>query len=552
MNALAAWAAASVLNALWQTALVFCAAWLAAKLVRPAGARAAHRVWVSALVLEVLLPFCRMRPEIWWASLLAALKSAGSGSVTVHLEADRLGGTTHPWLPGWAQTALAAFLLLALGVAAVRLTWNLWRTRDLLRRAEPFIPPSEFERLLASSAEALGVDRAQVTVARLGGLPGPATLGCRRHTILLPTDLMDAGFSGKEREELAAVLAHELVHIRRKDFARNLLYELISLPIAWHPLLVLTRSQVNETRELTVDAEAAAFLAGDKTYARSLVRIAARLAMHPVPRPNVAMGLCDNNIFERRIVNLMRNSAKISRGRWAATVTACLLLALGTAFAAMALQTDVQPDGTVKDGVATLSPGHAAQNLISKVAPNYPVDAKKAGIQGTVVLAAVIGKDGQMENLRVVSGPPELQESALDAVKQWVYKPYLLNGKPVEVETKINVTYSLSDRRPAAAGAMNGESAQKVVDGATIQPKLIKSVDAAYPPDAKLSHMEGLVKVSTRIDDQGRPHVLGVEGPEAFWQSAKAAVEQYTFEPAIRDGKHVEATMLIDVSFRIY
>ena len=166
-------------------------------------------------------------------------------------------------------------------------------------------------------------------------------------------------------------------------------------------------------------------------------------------------------------MNLMRNSEKISRGRRAATMAACLLLALATTFAATALQTDVKPDGTVKDGVATLSPGHAAQNLISKVTPIYPIDAKKAGIQGTVVLAAVIGKDGQMKDLRVVSGPPELQASAMDAVKHWVYKPYLLNGGPVEVETKINVTYSLSDRRPPASGGpQSGSGAvQKEGDG---------------------------------------------------------------------------------------
>ena len=55
----------------------------------------------------------------------------------------------------------------------------------------------------------------------------------------------------------------------------------------------------------------------------------------------------------------------------------------------------------------------------------------------------MIGTDGNMENVRVISGPPELQQSALDAVRQWTYKPYLLNGDAVEVETTINVIYNL-------------------------------------------------------------------------------------------------------------
>ena len=84
-----------------------------------------------------------------------------------------------------------------------------------------------------------------------------------------------------------------------------------------------------------------------------------------------------------------------------------------------------------------------AGNLISKVSPVYPPDAKKARIQGKVLLKAVIGKDGHVEHLDVVSGPSELQQSSVDAVRQWVYKPYLLNGDPIEVETTISVIYTL-------------------------------------------------------------------------------------------------------------
>jgi len=74
----------------------------------------------------------------------------------------------------------------------------------------------------------------------------------------------------------------------------------------------------------------------------------------------------------------------------------------------------------------------------------YPPDAKKKRVQGKVVLKAEIGKDGHVESLHVVSGPSELQQSAMDAVRQWVYKPFLLNGNPVNVITKITVQYTLA------------------------------------------------------------------------------------------------------------
>ena len=81
--------------------------------------------------------------------------------------------------------------------------------------------------------------------------------------------------------------------------------------------------------------------------------------------------------------------------------------------------------------------------LIYKVTPLYPAIARAAGQQGTVVLQATISKAGSIENLRVVSGLPMLQQAAMDAVAQWRYRPYLLNGQPVEVETTVNVVFKL-------------------------------------------------------------------------------------------------------------
>jgi protein TonB len=81
---------------------------------------------------------------------------------------------------------------------------------------------------------------------------------------------------------------------------------------------------------------------------------------------------------------------------------------------------------------------------VHQVKPNYPPLARQARVQGSVVLQAVISKDGTIQNLRVVSGHPMLVQSALDAVKQWRYKPYFLNGEPVEVETSITVNFTLA------------------------------------------------------------------------------------------------------------
>jgi len=82
--------------------------------------------------------------------------------------------------------------------------------------------------------------------------------------------------------------------------------------------------------------------------------------------------------------------------------------------------------------------------LIRKVQPTYPPLARQARIQGAVLLQAEISKDGTIQNLRLISGHPMLTSAAIDAVKQWRYKPYILNGEPVEVETQITVNFTLS------------------------------------------------------------------------------------------------------------
>ena len=90
-----------------------------------------------------------------------------------------------------------------------------------------------------------------------------------------------------------------------------------------------------------------------------------------------------------------------------------------------------------------ISQGVSKGLLIYRIEPTYPPVARQARIQGTVVLTAIIDKDGNIQNLQVVSGHPMLAPAAINAVKQWRYRPFLLNGTPVEVETAVTVNFQL-------------------------------------------------------------------------------------------------------------
>jgi periplasmic protein TonB len=101
----------------------------------------------------------------------------------------------------------------------------------------------------------------------------------------------------------------------------------------------------------------------------------------------------------------------------------------------------VAPPSTITHVIRTSS--MLQGSLIRRVDPAYPQLAKSARVQGPVVLAALISKAGTIEDLRVVSGHPMLVKAAIDAVSQWHYRPYILNGDAVEVDTQITVNFTL-------------------------------------------------------------------------------------------------------------
>jgi TonB family protein len=97
----------------------------------------------------------------------------------------------------------------------------------------------------------------------------------------------------------------------------------------------------------------------------------------------------------------------------------------------------VQPDFQSRRIVGSLD----ARSILRRDPPVYPVGARAMGVHGIVVIQATIGKDGHTGDLHVISGPSLLQQAALDAVSHWLYKPVLLNGQPVEIETQISVNF---------------------------------------------------------------------------------------------------------------
>ncbi len=552
-STLESWLLTYVLNALWQIPIVFAAAWLAARASHRNGPAFQHTLWTTALFAEVLLPACSASPTQLLQTVLHWLNSfRQSGALqTAHITITMGQPNLAPeglHLPPTLIVAGALLYLAALLYFATRLATGLHQTASLRRRAQPLTLNGHASQSYHRFSQLFRVNHSLVAAST--EIASPITLGIRRPTLLLPSHIETALLA----EDLDAALAHEFAHMCRRDFAKNLLYELISLPIAFHPVVWLTRRRMSETRELLCDALAANAVAGPQRYARSLLRLATQFAAHPhaAASPH-AIGIFDAHPFknfERRVMNLTHRSIELKGA--ARLVPAILSLALigGASTAALAFRQQVatpQPaiaPAEVIIGPAPIGPGpsnvkiapdqigpgpsnvkivpdqfgvgpsnvdiasapagvgpsaivlgvphpvnghpkssfkvdipdpagpnpvvkvltpttaqttqttttttlqvHASDIAGSRdkfVEPVYPPDAKAAGIQGSVVLDAVIGKDGQISSLKLVSGPPELTKAAWEAVKQWTYKPYLLNGDPVAVQTTITVTFALA------------------------------------------------------------------------------------------------------------
>jgi TonB family protein len=473
------WLLSYLFNALWQIPLIFAAAWIAARVLHPAdlgsdlGADPCvnpgleHRIWVGALWLQLILPACNLQVASLWHTLLNLLPSTGTvsnGGVHILLGSAATAGVSTLRLPLVLEAGLVLAWACCTLYFAARLTWGLFQTHILARTATRLTLIGESASRWTGHCHRMEIATPPPEIAASPQGIGPVTIGLRRGLVLLPPAFLESMSPHIAPNDLEAVLAHELAHIQRHDFAKNLLYGLVSLPIAWHPVVWRTRARVAESRELVCDAMAADSIAaeaaaGRRQYAQSLLRLASMLSAGSRVAAVHALGILslntDARIFERRIMTLTHKRTPMSAMRRILGAAACCVVALATCASALALHTDVSAltPSAENQASAPAAPTkiHVKSSImvrqrISGDNPTYPKELRAKKIQGTVVLDAAIGKDGTIENIRVVKSPDkQFSESALAAVRTWRYRPYLLNGDPIKVDTTVNVIYCLAD-----------------------------------------------------------------------------------------------------------
>jgi TonB family protein len=304
-----------LLNSLWQIPLTAAVAALACRLMRNGPANHRNAVWVAALVAAVLLPLASVRtskptakPQIavsFPAGEVAAAKSAlQSPTQAPSALSPAAASRTVSFAETTAAVLLGAYFLFVVFRLA-RLALASIRTVQIRRAAQNAAVPELIKRVWIRCQEAYGLTGVKLRFS--SQVSGPVTAG---QTIILPHSLL----AEPSEDVLTTAIGNEMAHIARSDFACNLLYELLLLPVSFHPAAWLIRSGIERTREMACDELVTQRLIDAGVYARSIMSMAS--VMTVLPRPGCTLGVFDGDILEERIRRLVeRPAANLKRAR---------------------------------------------------------------------------------------------------------------------------------------------------------------------------------------------------------------------------------------------
>ena len=335
-----------LLNAAWQIALIAALASLGAWLLRSSSARYRHWVWVGALCLAFLVPATTsIRAYVESTAPAATIEPVFSREPFSSRSLGEPTNTTSTLLPSVIQlnARLALMLLGVYGIFVLFRGYRLvqaWQTTRLIKRnARELDADENIAAIIIKCETDLGAGSRPIRVMRSETLPVPVTMGLAQPVIILPDELLREG----NAELLTSAIGHEFIHVARNDYLLNFLYELLYLPLSFHPAAALLRRRIKQTRELCCDELVAARLLNAEVYARSLLRLAGSAPTLRRLSVTTTVGIADADILEARIMSLLTKPKMTTR--WKKTllvIVSILLLVPCVAAAAFNMRFDLE------------------------------------------------------------------------------------------------------------------------------------------------------------------------------------------------------------------
>jgi TonB family protein len=403
-------------------------------------------------------------------------------------------------------------------------------------------------------------------------VPYPMAVGIFKPIILIPESQLH-----KLRDsQIRGILLHELSHLYHKDQVTGILQRLVTALNWWNPLAYALSTSHSRAREEISDNYV--LLQNDsKEYAECLINLAEKTAL--LKRLPVSVGLASPHIpLKDRVKHILSKERNMDTNLKKSTITvmvlAAFLVLLGIAGSRLTFAT-AKPEAPIEKADLLLPDlqEQEQQNqeeekkkskkknvkppkLIKQVEPIYPEEARKAGIEGVVTLEATTDKYGRVQDVKVLNSIPELDQAAIDAVKQWVYEPMVIDGKPYGVTFISTYRFRLDKKRSGKSFEGEVTKADKKPPvpavGKIKPPKLIKQVEPIYPEEARKVGMEGVIIIEVTTDVYGRVIDTKIlRGIPVLDQAARDAVKQWVYEPKIIDEKPRGMIFLVTITFKL-
>lgn len=376
------------------------------------------RFWQCVMAIAVLLPLA----QPWGAvATQGPLFTAGSTVFTTPREAF-IATIQYNWTQ-------AAAVILAAGLAG-RLGWlalGLSRVRSLIATARR---DASFDPLMTELQSQLGVS---ATLMVSETLEGPATIGVRAPIVLVPSAV-----TSMSPEVQRAILCHELLHVKRRDWLNTIGEELWCAVLWFHPLARVVASRLSLSREMVVDEQTILITRDRRAYAEALLAFS-----NPQPHVIGVTPFIGRRTLSQRI-SLIAQEESMPHRR--ALLIAVIALTASIGVSAAAIELVPMTASAQKPTVYRGGNGVSLPSVVNEVKPQYTSAAMDAKIQGSVWLECVVNAAGDIDDVKVTrSLDPTygLDDEAVKAAKQWKFKPGLKDGKPVSVAITLELTFKL-------------------------------------------------------------------------------------------------------------
>ena len=373
-------------------------------------------LWMFALASGIVLPLSR-------TVFLGNVPAYAADSVVFSVEALSRSAPLEARIGSvWAVAAGAALL------AAWRLC-GLWKLRRYVTAAAPLEIDPSLAGEIAVLEKRIGA-RADYRVST--AVEGPLVCGFRDPVVVLPE-----GFAAMLSEQRMAILAHELSHVRRKDWLKLLAEEALRCAVWFTPAVHLILRKIRVAREMAVDAAALEVTRDRHSYLNALVETARR----PIRADALVAPLfLEPRSLKQRVTALLEERPMSQTRRIVAFAAIVLMLPMAGRWSRDAFPANLRAaQGAVhKVGMD----GVKAPKLLTKVDPELTDEAREAKVNDTVFLSVEVHPDGRLYNIQVTKGlGMGLNEQAIAAVEQWTFEPGTKDGKPVTVAATIEVNF---------------------------------------------------------------------------------------------------------------